>query len=229
MIRLAPPRAIVTDIEGTTTSLAFVHDVLFPYARRRLRSFVSERHDDAQVLALLAQVDRDPQRAVATLELWIEQDRKATPLKTLQGMLWAQGYFTGELRGHVYADAAQNLRRWHAAGIALFVYSSGSIAAQKLIFGNSDQGDLTPLFDGYFDTTTGPKTEAESYGKIARAIGLRCGELLFLSDNPHELRAAEQAGWQVAQVVRDGVTADARFPQADTFDDIEFVPHAARP
>jgi enolase-phosphatase E1 len=222
-MRLAPPRAIVTDIEGTTTSLAFVHDVLFPYARRRLRTFVAERHDDQEVIGLLAQVDGDQQCAIATLEAWIDQDRKATPLKTLQGMLWAQGYRTGELRGHVYADAAQALQIWHDAEIALYVYSSGSVAAQRLIFGYSEHGDLTPLFRGYFDTTTGPKIAAESYRKIAREIGLPGAELLFLSDNPRELTAATQAGWQAVQVVREGVIADAHFAQVNTFDEIVFA------
>jgi enolase-phosphatase E1 len=226
VIRLAPPRAIVTDIEGTTTSLAFVHDVLFPYARRHLRAFLGAHHDDEQVVTLLAQVDAEPQRAVATLEAWIDQDRKATPLKTLQGMLWAQGYQIGELRGHVYADAARALRRWHDAQIALYVYSSGSVAAQQLIFGYSDQGDLTPLFGGYFDTTTGPKIAAESYRKIAREIGLRGAELLFLSDNPQELAAATQAGWQAVQVLREGVVADTHFTQVNTFDEIVFEPNA---
>jgi enolase-phosphatase E1 len=159
---VAPPRAIVTDIEGTTTSLAFVHEVLFPYARRNLRSFAAQRSDDPQVKAQLAQVDPDPQRALDILERWIDEDRKATPLKALQGMLWAQGYRAGELRGHVYPDAARALRRWHETQIVLYVYSSGSVEAQRLIFGYSDQGDLTPLFAGYFDTTTGPKVETSS-------------------------------------------------------------------
>jgi enolase-phosphatase E1 len=225
-MRFAPPRAIVTDIEGTTTSLAFVHDVLFPYARRHLRGYLTAHQNDEQAVALLAQVDADPQRAITTLETWIDEDRKATPLKTLQGMLWAQGYRTGELRGHVYADAARALHNWHEAGIALYVYSSGSVAAQRLIFGFSDHGDLTPLFGGYFDTATGPKIAAESYHTIARAIGLHGGELLFLSDNPHELAAATQAGWQVAQVLREGVVADARFARVQTFDEIVFEPGA---
>jgi enolase-phosphatase E1 len=223
--RLAPVRAIVTDIEGTTTSLAFVHEVLFPYARRHLRAFVAERAEDPQVAQLLAQVDPDSQRALAQLEQWMDQDRKATPLKTLQGLLWAQGYATGELRGHVYPDAAHVLARLHAAGIALYVYSSGSIAAQRLIFGHSDHGDLTPLFADYFDTTTGPKTEPDSYRNIARAIAADGGEILFLSDNPRELSAAADAGWHVAQILREGVVPDARFPQAKTFEEIEFASH----
>ncbi|HTV74607.1 MAG TPA: acireductone synthase [Candidatus Acidoferrales bacterium] len=223
-MHVAPPRAIVTDIEGTTTSLAFVHDVLFPYARRNLRHFIARHGDDPRVQAQLLQVDPDPQRAVQTLERWIDEDRKATPLKALQGMLWARGYAAGELRGHVYPDAARALRRWHDMHIPLYVYSSGSIEAQRLIFGYSDQGDLTPLFAGYFDTTTGLKVETTSYQIIANAIGCNPGEILFLSDNPHELHAAAQAGWHVTQVLRDGVVADARFEQAQTFDQIDFVP-----
>ena len=198
----ARARAIVTDIEGTTSSIAFVADVLFPYAKTHLRAFVSAHPEDAAPLLeeVRAQEPGDP---VETLLRWIDQDRKATPLKTLQGLIWAQGYADGSLTGHVYPDAAEALRRWHAYGLQLYVYSSGSIAAQKLIFGHSDAGDLTPLFAGYFDTTTGPKKEAESYRKIAAAIGLAPSEILFLSDSLPEIDAARIAGMQALHIDRD--------------------------
>ena len=149
------PRAILTDIEGTTSSIAFVAETLFPYARERLPAFVAAHPDEAApILAEVAAME--PGDPVATLTRWIDEDRKATPLKTLQGMIWADGYRERAFTGHIYPDAAAALRRWHEAGIALYVFSSGSVAAQKLLFGHSDAGDLTPLFSGYFDTTTGP-------------------------------------------------------------------------
>jgi enolase-phosphatase E1 len=200
-------RAILTDIEGTTSSIAFVTDVLFPYARARLADFVARNPDRAApILADVAAAERgDP---VLTLLRWIDEDSKATPLKTLQGMIWAEGYADGTLTGHVYPDAAAALRRWYAAGIPLYVYSSGSVEAQKLIFGHSNEGDLTPLFAGFFDTTTGPKREAASYAAIARAIGLPAADILFLSDAPAEIAAARSAGLRALLVDRDGGKGD---------------------
>ena len=179
-------RAILTDIEGTTSSIAFVADTLFPYARARIDSFIAAH--PAETAALLEGIDAD------TLKRWIDEDRKEPALKTLQGMIWAEGYRTGELVGHVYPDAAEALRRWHAAGLVLAVFSSGSVAAQKLIFGHSSAGDLTPLFSGWFDLSTGPKREAASYTKIAAALGFSPAEILFLSDVAAETEAATAAG-----------------------------------
>ena len=177
-------------------------DVLFPYARTHLRDYVAAH--PGETAAILDEVRAaEPGDPVETLLRWIDEDRKATPLKTLQGLIWAQGYADGSLTGHVYPDAAEALRRWHTYGLQLYVYSSGSIAAQKLIFGHSDAGDLTPLFAGYFDTTTGPKKEAESYRKIAAAIGLAPSEILFLSDSLPEIDAARIAGMQALHIDRD--------------------------
>ncbi|WEJ99722.1 MAG: acireductone synthase [Candidatus Sphingomonas phytovorans] len=201
------PRAILTDIEGTTSSIAFVAETLFPYARERLRSFVAAHPDEtAPILAEVATAE--PGDPVATLTRWIDEDRKATPLKTLQGMIWEDGYREGAFTGHIYTDAVVALRRWHAAGIALYVFSSGSVAAQKLLFGHSDAGDLTPLFSGYFDTTTGPKREAASYTAIAKAVGLDPADILFLSDTPQEIAAARAADMQALLIDRDGGTGD---------------------
>jgi enolase-phosphatase E1 len=133
----------------------------------------------------------------------MDEDRKATPLKTLQGWIWRDGYVTGELRGHVYDDAVAALRAWHARGIALFVYSSGSVAAQRLLFGHTPFGDLTPLFSGYFDTTVGGKLEPRSYEAIARAIELSPRDILFLSDHKGELDAARAAGLATLWVDRE--------------------------
>jgi enolase-phosphatase E1 len=179
-------KAIVTDIEGTTSSLSFVHEILFPYARTRLPAYVAEHGGDlAQLLA------------------WMEADAKVTDLKDIQGRIWAEGYAAGELTGHVYPDAAEALRRWHVEGLTLAVFSSGSVAAQKLIFGHSDQGDLAPLFSGWFDTTTGPKREAMSYVLIADALGLSPMDVLFLSDVAAETDAAKAAGMRAMLIDRE--------------------------
>ena len=202
-----PVKAVLTDIEGTTSSIAFVTDTLFPYARARLADYVAAHPAETAPLldAVRAEESGDP---VETLLRWIDEDRKATPLKTLQGLIWAEGYADGTLKGHVYPDAVDALRRWHAQGLALYVYSSGSIAAQKLIFGYSNAGDLTPLFSGYFDTSSGPKHDAQSYRHIAGEIGLPAAEILFLSDNAQEIAAARAAGMQVLHIDRDGGSGD---------------------
>jgi enolase-phosphatase E1 len=198
-------KAVLLDIEGTTSSIAFVADVLFPYARKHLRDYVAAYSEE--VAPILAEVPGDP---VETLIQWIDEDRKATPLKTLQGMIWAQGYATGELTGHVYPDTPEALKRWTAAGLKVCIYSSGSVAAQKLIFGHSDAGDLTPFLSGYFDTTTGPKREADSYSKIADALDLAPSELLFVSDMAGEVDAAHEAGLQALLIDREGRAGDVR-------------------
>ena len=206
-----PIKAILTDIEGTTSAVSFVFDVLFPYAARHLPDFVREHAGRVDVAAQLDAVrrdshepDADVERVVEILLGWIAEDRKATPLKALQGMVWEQGYLAGQLKGHVYPDAVEALKRWHQAGYQLFVYSSGSIQAQRLIFGCSQAGDLTPLFNGYFDTTSGPKREVQSYTNIAQAINIEAGQILFLSDIVEELDAARAAGMATCGLAREG-------------------------
>lgn len=195
-------QAILLDIEGTTSSIAFVADVLFPYAAKHLRAFVESNSELAA--PILAEVEAaEPGDSVDTLLRWIAEDRKATPLKTLQGLIWEAGYADGTLKGHVYPDTPAALRRWHAAGIPVNIYSSGSIAAQKLIFGYSVAGDLKPLIAGYFDTTTGPKREAASYTVIAAALGLPPEAVLFVSDIQPEVDAARAAGMQARLIDRD--------------------------
>lgn len=214
---------VVTDIEGTTSSIAFVHETLFPYADRALEGFVARRPDDAEpylagARALANAPHLTTAETIALLRQWIAQDRKATPLKALQGLVWAEGYAAGELVGHIYEDAAAGLVRWRQAGVKLAVYSSGSITAQKLIFGHTEFGDLTKLFSAYFDTTTGPKRDAASYRAIAATLDAPAGDILFLSDHPDEIAAATQAGFQVCRVVRDaGLVAPG---EVATFDDI---------
>ena len=220
-------KAILTDIEGTTSSIEFVHRSLFPYARAHLRRFLREQAGDAIVQALIDDVeavvgwDLSIDEAATELEKWIDEDRKATPLKTLQGMIWKQGYDAGELHGHVYADTPEYLRRWHGQGLQLYVYSSGSVEAQKLIFGYSDAGDLTPLFSGYFDTRVGGKREAGSYRAILQRLDLPGREVLFLSDIGEELDAAREAGLQTCQLIRDPIAKPApAHPQARDFSEV---------
>jgi enolase-phosphatase E1 len=220
-------RAIVTDIEGTTSSIGFVHDVLFPYACRELPAFVRGNADVAEIAAILDDVrlesgeaDASVERIIGILLGWIAEDRKATSLKTLQGHVWRRGYERGDFTGHVYPDAADRLRRWSVSGIDLYVYSSGSVGAQKLLFGYSDAGDLRPLFKGYFDTRIGHKKEAGSYRNIVREIGLRAGEILFLSDVADELDAAGAAGMRTCQLVRDEGVVVGSHAIAHDFDEV---------
>jgi len=218
-------RAVLTDIEGTTTSVSFVYEVLFPYARSHLSGFLATHATEPAVREQLDAVAREigrPLSAAQAAEVlmgWIDEDRKATPLKALQGMIWEDGYRRGDFTGHVYPDAVRNLKAWHAAGIGLYVYSSGSVQAQQLIFGHSDAGDLTPLFAGYFDTRVGGKREVASYHAIADRIGLPPDRILFLSDIRGELDAARAAGMQTTWLVRDGEPDPrAAHPQVRSFD-----------
>jgi enolase-phosphatase E1 len=218
---------ILTDIEGTTGSIRFVHEVLFPYARERMAAFLAAHRDEPAVRAEIEAVARetgvapdDLSRITAVLIGWIDEDRKATPLKALQGMIWKDGFTSGELIAHIYPDAAARLRGWHEAGHRIFVYSSGSIAAQKLYFAHTSEGDLTPLLDGYFDTTTGGKREAESYRAIAAQIGVAPADIVFLSDVEAELEAAEQAGLRTVWLTRDGRPEGATRPSVSSFEEI---------
>jgi enolase-phosphatase E1 len=229
---MTTPRAIVTDIEGTTSSIAFVHEVLFPYSRARLADYVAAHPaETAPILAAVREEVADPAMDAAdcvdTLLQWHREDRKIGPLKTLQGMIWAEGFAEGALRGHVYPDAVAALRRWHAAGIALYIYSSGSVGAQKLLFGHSEAGDLNPLFSGHFDTAIGGKKETASYRAIAQALALPPAQILFLSDVEAELAAAQEAGMAVTLLARDGLPDASPFPVATGFETI--LPEVALP
>jgi enolase-phosphatase E1 len=202
-------KAIVTDIEGTTSSLSFVKDVLFPYARAQMGEFIQQHADEPAIAALIEDVRREAGEdlsldgVIKTLEQWIDADKKITPLKALQGLLWETGYQQGDFKGHIYSDAKQQLEQWHQQGIKLYVYSSGSVHAQKLLFGYTEYGDLNYLFNGYFDTRIGAKIEPESYRHIAEAIKLPANEILFLSDVKPELDAAKVADMQTTWLVRD--------------------------
>lgn len=217
-------QAIVTDIEGTTSSLSFVKDVLFPYARAHLPDFVRQHGREPEVNALLddarqiAGADLDNEQLIVRFIDWIDRDQKITPLKSLQGLIWQDGYRQGAFKGHIYPDAAERLNDWHARGYALYVYSSGSVYAQKLLFGHTEFGDLTPLFSGYFDTHIGGKQEVASYLAIAQQIQLPAADILFLSDIEAELDAARAAGFNTYCLVRDrAVDALAAHRQVQDF------------
>lgn len=202
-------KAILTDIEGTTSSIEFVFEVLFPYAKEHLPEYVRScaKHDSqSPLLQAVRNEANEPnagvERVIAILAQWMETDVKATSLKALQGLVWQQGYASGEIKGHVYPDAVSGLQAWHEQGYHLYVYSSGSIQAQKLIFGYSIAGDLTPLFSGYFDTTSGHKREPASYAQIAQAINLPAAQILFLSDIVEELDAARASGMRTCGLAR---------------------------
>ncbi|MGV9384213.1 acireductone synthase [Nonomuraea sp. NPDC003707] len=196
---------IVLDIEGTTSSTESVHVGLYAYARPRLGPWIDEHRDDPTVRAALTEIDAaTTQEAVAVLHKWMDGDVKATPLKTLQGQIWAAGFAAGELTAHFFPDVAPALQAWHAAGHRLAVFSSGSVASQRPWFGHTAYGDLSVLVGHWFDTVNaGPKREPASYARIAETLGDPAG-LLFLSDVPAELDAAARAGWRTTGVRRPG-------------------------
>ena len=218
-------RAIVLDIEGTTTPIAFVRDTLFPYARRELRRFLDAeaevqirslaasfhpeyQHDAAaspDVPEWRADTPADRLESIVRYATWLmERDRKSTALKTLQGRIWEKGYTSSELIAPVYEDVPASLRRWQEHGVGTGIFSSGSVLAQQLLFRHSAAGDLTPLIRWYFDTSIGAKSDADSYRRIAAAIGLPAGEILFVSDVVRELDAAHETGLQTVLCRRPG-------------------------
>ncbi len=221
---------ILTDIEGTTTSISFVHDVLFPYSTAHLPAWVRSHRSEPRVQAALHEVFLTIQQEyrdfseeaeqIGWLLQWIKDDRKHPALKALQGYIWKDGYETGAFKSHVYPDVAPALARWKAAGLRMGVYSSGSVPAQRLLFGYSEAGDLQPFFSDYFDTAVGHKREPGSYQNIQKALGIPADEILFLSDIPEELDAASAAGMQVRHLVRPGTLACERYAGVGSFDEI---------
>ncbi|RXR07130.1 acireductone synthase [Pseudoxanthomonas composti] len=217
---MATAQVILTDIEGTTSSISFVKDVLFPYAHRALPAFVAEHGDELEVRQWLDQVAQEvgdaasDETIVQTLQAWIEEDRKHTALKALQGMIWEAGFHDADFTAHMYPDAAAALQAWYGEGFKLYVYSSGSVPAQKLFFGHSDAGDLTPLISGWFDTEIGGKREVDSYKAIVERVAVPAEEILFLSDVVEELDAARSAGLQTVLLDRREDYAAPRTGQA---------------
>jgi len=235
MITLPRPSVIVLDIEGTTSSTWFVHDTLYPYSRERFAAILSRRDRHPDVERARTQIveeaglagDAGVEKLVAALEGWLDNDEKRTPLKTLQGLIWAEGFAAGELTSHFYPDAIPAIRRWHEQGIGLQIFSSGSVNAQTSWFGNTPDGDLLPLFSGHFDTeNAGPKKLAASYATIREEIGVPAEQLLFFSDLVEELDAARADGWGTVGVRREGDQYFDRgvgeHPEIASFDEVEF-------
>jgi len=216
--------AVLLDIEGTLSSQAFVVGTLFAYARNHLPDFVAAHAHEPEVAQILDEtraLTSPGESSVATLLRWIDEDRKVAPLKALQGMIWEQGYEAGALSGHIFPDALDALRRWHAAGVPLHIFSSGSVQCQVGFFRRVPQGDLRSLFGRHFDLGIGPKIEASSYSRIAAALDIVPARLLFFSDHARELVAARAAGLHVVQVIREQTAPDPRFAQIRSFDEYD--------
>jgi enolase-phosphatase E1 len=223
------PKYILTDIEGTTTSISFVADVLFPYFLEHIdevKASIDEPAVRVQIEATkrtIAEEENkaiDDTEAIQYLEHWCRTDRKHPALKALQGMVWEKGYKNGQLKGHIYPEVPAMLEAWKEKGIKLGIYSSGSVPAQKLLFGYSEAGNLTPYFSDYFDTVVGHKRELQSYKNITLALGLPATEILFLSDIEQELDAAREAGMQTIKLIRPGTDTNSTHKTATDFDEV---------
>jgi enolase-phosphatase E1 len=234
-VAAADVRVVLLDVEGTTTPVAFVYEELFPFARRRLPGYLDEHWHEAALQADVAQLEREHAAEPTPISPWtwdapgvtryalslMDEDRKSTGLKSLQGRIWEEAYATGQLRGVVYEDVPRAFARWRAQGRRLGVFSSGSVLAQRLLFAHSTGGDLTPLIEAHFDTTTGPKRDAESYRLIAAALAAPVRSILFLSDVAAELDAARAAGLSTALCVRDATPpAASGHPVIRRFDEV---------
>lgn len=221
-------RALLLDIEGTTTPVTFVYEVLFPYARERVGSFLKEHASDAgDDLALLQKEhardkEAPPWSGALDYLLWLmDQDRKSTALKSIQGRIWETGFRTGALQGVVYPDVPPALARWHQQHQTIAIFSSGSVRAQQNLFSTTAGGDLTRFVEAYFDTTTGPKRDLESYRRIAISLGHTAPAVLFVSDVVAELDAAKAAGLKTAHCVREAEVVGSRdHPVIRSFDEV---------
>jgi enolase-phosphatase E1 len=229
-------RAILLDIEGTTTPIAFVHEVLFPYARDHVKEFLTNNEGAEEVRADIERLSEehatdiqngeDPPPLIDAYVAWlIARDRKSTGLKSLQGKIWRQGYADGTLKSQVYADVAPAFARWRASGLSINIFSSGSVLAQQLLFAHTEAGDLTNFIDQYFDTNVGKKGEAQSYRKIAETLGLRPDEILFISDVVAELEAAREAAMETLLSMRPGNQPQERAESYRAIHSFEEVSH----
>ncbi len=220
-------KAVLLDIEGTIAPLSFVKEVMFPYSKRKLREFLEENWDKPVIQEIIRDASREVgkelnlEEAVETFSRWIDEDRKITPLKELQGYIWEEGFKSGELRAPLYEDAYKKIKEWNEKGVPVYIYSSGSVKAQELFFSHTEYGNILNLFSGFFDTKIGSKKEKESYLRIAEKIGLNPEEILFVSDNPDELRVARKAGFKVLQSVREDVQPSEEFKKIYSFEEIE--------
>ncbi|WP_029522249.1 acireductone synthase [Persephonella sp. KM09-Lau-8] len=223
-------KAILIDIEGTVSPISFVKDVLFPYSEEKMEKFIKENKDKPEIKNILQQVqeiegkEMDIDEIIQTLKRWIKEDRKIAPLKDIQGFIWKEGFESGQIKAPLYEDAYRKMKEWKEKGYKLYIYSSGSVQAQKLFFSHTDKGNILNWFSGHFDTKIGNKKEAESYRKIAQEIGLKPEEILFLSDNPDEIKAAAQAGMKVYRLVRPQdaeYIENFEYPQIKSFDEVQ--------
>jgi enolase-phosphatase E1 len=234
-------QVILLDIEGTTTPVEFVYQVLFPYARNQLRRFVHQQPQTiaSDIKSLRKEHTIDLQQGlnppawddgpdsllpsmIAYVEWLMDRDRKSPALKSLQGKIWQEGYLSGELRGQVYSDVPVAFERWSRQGRDICIFSSGSVLAQKLLFAHTTAGDLTPFIRDYFDTSTGAKTAEQSYRRIAAALKVPASEIVFLSDTRGELDSAQLAGMQTACCIRSAQhqRESSNHPVIRTFDEI---------
>lgn len=233
-------KCILLDIEGTTSSVAYVFEVLFPFAKKNLHEYLERNWNDPSLQAALQQLVRDVGLPVSTdgdkvsiehLPLFeataidlMERDVKATGVKEMQGLIWTEGYESGELKSHVYPDVVKALEQWKCQGINIRIFSSGSIHAQKVFFKNTEYGDLLSYFTDHYDTTYGQKREVESYHNICKACGYKPEEIAFLSDVGQELDAAKAAGIFTVLVVRPGnapVVAKEKHAKIESFSEID--------
>ena len=223
-------KAILIDIEGTVSPITFVKDVLFPYSEEKMEKFIKENKDKPEIKNILQQVqgiegkDMDIDEIIQILKRWIKEDRKIAPLKDIQGFIWKEGFESGQIKAPLYEDAYRKMKEWKEKGYKLYIYSSGSVQAQKLFFSHTDKGDILDWFSGHFDTKIGNKKESESYRKIAQEIGLKPEEILFLSDNLDEIKAAAQAGMKVYRLVRPQdaeYIENFEYPQIKSFDEVQ--------
>jgi enolase-phosphatase E1 len=225
-------KAILCDIEGTTSSISFVHQTLFPIAYREMDSFLRMHWRSGVIQEELEEVKKEiagtsmnpsdvpVDKVIDTLRSWIRSDRKHPALKSIQGKIWRYSFESGHIKGHVYPDVPVNFKKWKNEGIAICIFSSGSVEAQKLLFQYSEAGDLTPFISLYFDTTTGKKKDPSSYLLICARLGMEPQDIRFLSDTVEELDAAQIAGMQTYQLVREETAIVGNHPIASTFDEV---------
>ncbi|ABL98286.1 acireductone synthase [Shewanella amazonensis] len=222
-------RAIVVDTAGTTTDLNFIQQTLFPYSAKVMADFLREHQHNplvdyciGDVRDIALETDADIDRVAEILVQWIAEDRKVTPLKTLQGLIWKQGYANDEFKGHIYPDFIDAIKTYRAQGLRVYSFSSGSVDAQKLLFSHSDSGDLTELFNGHFDTRTGNKLDKQAYANIVNTISLTPRQILFVSDVVEELKAAEAAGMITCQMVREPSQRTGKYRIIQSFSELNF-------
>ncbi|WP_457640549.1 acireductone synthase [Persephonella sp.] len=222
-------KAVLVDIEGTTSPISFVKDVLFPYSKDMMEKFIEKNRENSEIRKIIEEVkniegkDLSDKEVAQILIRWIEEDKKITPLKEIQGYIWEEGFKNGEIKAPVYEDAYRKLKKWKEKGLPIYIYSSGSVKAQKLFFSHTEYGNILDLFSGHFDTKIGNKKEVSSYRKIAEKIGLKPEEILFLSDNPDEIKAAADAGMRVVRLSRPEdvpYMENFPYPQVESFEEI---------